>query len=79
MKSRKPVKPRTKGLGNKSLTVGMVAVGAFMYVLEHSNVVLWCDASLEYTYCASLVELPLNYGEGLGMMHDLSMMDSVLR
>jgi hypothetical protein len=52
-------------------------VGAFVYVSEQSDAILGCNASLEYTYRASLVEISLNYSEGLGTAHDLSMMDNV--
>jgi hypothetical protein len=35
-------------------------------------------APLEYPYGAALVELPVDYREGLGAPHDLSVMDGVL-
>jgi hypothetical protein len=74
---RKPIKPQMEGLGDKCLAAGVMPVGAFVYVLEKSDAILGCNASLGYTYRASLIELSLNYSEGLGMAHDLSMMDNV--
>jgi hypothetical protein len=74
---QKLVKPRTEGLGDKCLTAGMMPAGAFVYVPEKGDAFLGCDASLEYTYRASLVKLSLNYSEGLGTAHDLSRMDSI--
>jgi hypothetical protein len=55
----------------------MMPASAFVYVPEQGDAVLGCDASLEYTCCASLVKLSLNYSEGLGTAHDLSTMDCV--
>jgi hypothetical protein len=46
-------------------------------VPKKSDVIIKCYASLEDTRCAALVEFSLNYGEGLGAVHDLTMMDSV--
>jgi hypothetical protein len=55
----------------------VMPTGAFVYVLEQGDAVLGCNASLEYTCHDSLVELSLNYSEGLGMAHDLSTMNSI--
>jgi hypothetical protein len=54
-------------------------VGAFVDVLKKSDAILGCDASLEDSCCAARVEFSLNYGEGLGAAHDLTMMDSVFK
>jgi hypothetical protein len=54
-----------------------MSAGAFVNFPKKSNAIFGCDASLENAYCAVFVEFSLNYGEGLGVVHDLTMMDSV--
>jgi hypothetical protein len=77
MQHRKPVEPQTEGLGDEGSTTGVMPVGAFVDVLKKGDAVLGCDASLEDVCCAALVELSLDYAEGLGVVHDLTAMDSV--
>jgi hypothetical protein len=45
---------------------------------KEGNSILLCYAPLEYPCGAMLVELPVNYCEGLGGPHDLSTMDGVV-
>jgi hypothetical protein len=69
LECQKPVKPQTEGLGNKCSTAGVMPAGALVYVREQGDAVLGCDASLEYTYRASLVKLSLNYSEERRMIY----------
>jgi hypothetical protein len=77
VEGRKPVEPRSKSLGNEGSTAGMMPACSFMNILKKGDPVLGCYASLENPYGAALVELSVDYREGLGMPHDLSMMDGV--
>jgi hypothetical protein len=51
--------------------------GSFMDITEEGNSVLRCYAPLENPSSAALVEFSIDYHEGLGASHDLSMTDSV--
>jgi hypothetical protein len=55
----------------------MMPAGCFMNILKKGNSVLGCYASLENPCGAALVELSVDYREGLGTLHDLSTMDGV--
>jgi hypothetical protein len=55
----------------------MVPVGSFMDVSKESDPVFGRYASLENSYGATLVELSLDYREGLGASHDLLIVDGV--
>jgi hypothetical protein len=44
---------------------------------EEDDSVFGCDASLENPYGTALVKLSVDYREGFGMPHDLSMIDGV--
>jgi hypothetical protein len=55
----------------------VVSAGSFMDFLKKSNPVFLRYAPLEHPRSAPLVELPIDYREGLGMPHDLSAMDGI--
>jgi hypothetical protein len=55
----------------------MMPAGSFMNITEEGDSVLGCYALLENPHSASLVELSVDYREGLGAPHDLSTMYSV--
>jgi hypothetical protein len=55
----------------------MVPIGSFMDVSKESDPIFGRYASLENSYGATLVELSLDYREGLGASHDLSTVDGV--
>jgi hypothetical protein len=44
---------------------------------KDSDPIFLCYAPLEYPCGAALVELPVDYREGLGTPHDLSAMDGI--
>jgi hypothetical protein len=44
----------------------MMPIGSFVDVPKKSDAIFRCDASIEDSCCAALVEFPLNYCEGLG-------------
>jgi hypothetical protein len=55
----------------------MMPAGSFMNISEKGNSVLGCYAPLENPCGAALIEFSVDYREGLGTPHDLSMMDGV--
>jgi hypothetical protein len=55
----------------------MMPAGSFMNFLKEGDSVLLRYAPLEDTCSATLVEFSVDYREGLGAPHDLSMMDGV--
>jgi hypothetical protein len=55
----------------------MVPIGSFVDVSKESDSIIGRYASLENSCGAALVELSLDYREGLGASHDLSMIDGV--
>jgi hypothetical protein len=77
VEGRKPVEPRSKSLGDEGSTAGMMPAGSFMDILKKGDPVFRCYASLENPCGAVLVELSVDYREGLGTLHDLSTMDGV--
>jgi hypothetical protein len=77
VKGQKPVKPRSESLGDEGSTAGMMPAGSFMNISKKSDSVLGRYASLENPCGATLVEFSVDYHEGLGTLHDLSMMDGV--
>jgi hypothetical protein len=77
VEGRKPVEPRSKSLSGKSLTAGMMPAGSFMNLSKEGDSVFLRYAPLEDPCSAMLVEFSVDYREGLGAPHDLSMMDGV--
>jgi hypothetical protein len=77
VEGRKPVEPRSKILSDEGSAASMMPAGSFMNISEEGDSVLRCYAPLENPYGAALVELSVDYREGLGAPHDLSTMDSV--
>jgi hypothetical protein len=55
----------------------MMAAGSFMNFSKEGDPVFLRYASLEHPCGAALVELPIDYCEGLGMSHNLLAMDWV--
>jgi hypothetical protein len=55
----------------------MVSTGSFVDVSKESDSVFGRYASLENSRSAALIELSLDYREGLGASHDLSVVDGV--
>jgi hypothetical protein len=55
----------------------MMPTGSFMDVSKESDSIFLRYASLEYSRGAPLVKLPVDYGEGFGMPHNLSPVDGV--
>jgi hypothetical protein len=55
----------------------MVPAGSFVDVPKKGDYIFGRYAPLEDSCGAALVELSLDYREGLGASHDLSMMDGV--
>jgi hypothetical protein len=55
----------------------MMSAGSSMNILKKGDSVLGCYAPLENPCGAALVELSVDYCEGLGASHDLSTMDGV--
>jgi hypothetical protein len=77
VEGRKPVEPRSKSLSDEGSAAGMMPAGSFMDIMKEGNFVLRCYAPLENSCGTALVEFTIDYREGLGAPHDLSMMDSV--
>jgi hypothetical protein len=57
----------------------MMPTGFFVDVPKKSDAIFGCDASLEDSCCAALVEFSLNYCEGFGSSQDLAMVDGIFR
>jgi hypothetical protein len=55
----------------------MMPAGSFVDVSKKSDSVFGRYASLEDSYGAALVELSLDYREGLGASHNLATVDGV--
>jgi hypothetical protein len=55
----------------------MVPAGSFVDVSKESDSIFRHFASLENSYGAALVEISLDYREGIGASHDLSTVDGV--
>jgi hypothetical protein len=55
----------------------MMPAGPFMDFSKESDSILLRYAPLENSCSAVLVELSVYYHEGLGALHDLSMMDGI--
>jgi hypothetical protein len=55
----------------------MVPTGSFMDFSKESDSVFLRYAPLEHPCGAALVEIPIDYREGLGTPHDLSAMDGI--
>jgi hypothetical protein len=55
----------------------MMPAGSFMNLSKEGDSVFLRYAPLEDTCSATLVEFSVDYREGLGVSHDLSMMDGV--
>jgi hypothetical protein len=55
----------------------MMPAGSFMDFSKEGDSVFLRYAPLEYSCGATLVKLPIDYGEGFGASHDLSPMDGV--
>jgi hypothetical protein len=55
----------------------MVPIGSFVDLSKENYPIFGRYASLENSCGAALVELSLDYREGLGASHDLSMVDGV--
>jgi hypothetical protein len=79
VEGREPVESQSKSLGNEGSTTGVMPVGSFVNVPEEDDSILWCYAPLENPCRAALVELPVDYREGLGAPYDLSAVDSIFR
>jgi hypothetical protein len=77
VEGRKPVEPRSKSLSDEGLAAGVMPAGSFINISKKGDSVLGRYASLEDPCSATLVELSVDYREGLGTLHDLSMMDGV--
>jgi hypothetical protein len=73
----KPVKPRSKGFSDEGSTAGVMPAGSFMDFSKESDSILLRYAPLENSCSAAFVEFSVDYREGLGASHDLSMMDGV--
>jgi hypothetical protein len=77
VEGRKPVEPRSKSLSDEGSAAGVMPAGSFMNISEEGDSVLRCYAPLENPYRAAFVEFSVDYREGLGEPHDLSVMDSI--
>jgi hypothetical protein len=55
----------------------MMPAGSLMDFSEESDSIILRYAPLEYPCGATLIELPIDYGEGFRAPHDLSPMDGV--
>jgi hypothetical protein len=77
MEGREPVEPRSKSLSDESSTAGMMPAGSFMNLSKEGDSIFLRYAPLEDPCSATLVEFSVDYREGLGAPHDLSMMDGV--
>jgi hypothetical protein len=55
----------------------MMPAGSFMDFSNEGDSIFLRYASLEYPCGATLVELPVDYREGLGALHNFSPMDGV--
>jgi hypothetical protein len=55
----------------------MVSTGSFMDFSKEGNPIFLRYAPLKHPRSASLVELTVDYREGLGMPHDLSAVDGI--
>jgi hypothetical protein len=78
MEGQKPVEPRLKSLSDEGSVASMMPIGSFMNISEEGDSVLRFYTPLKNPCGATLVEFSIDYHEGLGAPHDLSMMDSVL-
>jgi hypothetical protein len=77
VEGRKPVEPRLKSLSDEGSAAGMMPAGSFMNISKKGDSILGCYAPLENPCGTALVEFSIDYREGLGTPHDLSMMDGV--
>jgi hypothetical protein len=57
----------------------MVPTGSFMDFSKESDHIFLRYAPLEHSCGAVLVELPVDYREGLGTPHDLAAMDRIFQ
>jgi hypothetical protein len=55
----------------------MMPAGSFMNFSEEGDTIFSCDASLKNPQSAALVKLFIDYHEGFGTSHDLSMVNGV--
>jgi hypothetical protein len=55
----------------------MMPASSFMDFSKEGDFIFLRYAPLEYSCGATLVKLPIDYGEGFGASHDLSPMDGV--
>jgi hypothetical protein len=77
VEGREPVEPRPKSLGDEGSAAGVMPAGSLVNVPEEGDSILWCYAPLENPCRAALVELPVDFHEGLGAPYDLSAVDQI--
>jgi hypothetical protein len=77
VESGQPVESRPKGFGHKGSAASVMPAGPFIDFSKESDSIFLRYAPLEHPCGVALVELPVDYREGLGTLHDLSVVDGI--